>query len=122
MQTWSLSLVLIWALSTHGCAWLGELDETRAVETAQADDRACRRAGHVWPGDAYVDCRRYRFDDRQREQWQELQMARQQQQPRVGIRPESPIEPYRPVREEGFRCEEAVTSNGESYIDCHEGS
>lgn len=50
----------------------------------------------------------------------ELQMARQQQQPRAGIRPGSPVEAYRPINEEGFDC--FRTGKGaDAYIACGEG-
>lgn len=115
-------LVLIWALTAHGCAWIGQLDESRRFEHAQADDRACRNAGYRWPGEAYRECRRLALDARQREQWQELQMSRQQQRPESGLQPLSPVEPYRPVREENFQCFEAVSAAGETYIACREYS
>lgn len=115
-------LLLIWALGSHGCAWLDQLDESRRYEQAQADDYACRKAGYHWPGDAYMECRRLAFDARQREQWQELQMSRQQQRPESGLQPLSPVAPYRPVREENFQCFEAAAAAGEKYIACREYS
>lgn len=115
-------LLLIWALGSHGCAWFDQLDESRRYEQAHADDRACRDAGYSWPGDAYLECRRLAFDARQREQWQELQMSRQQQYPESGLQPLSPVEPYRPVREENFHCFEAASAAGEMYIACREYS
>lgn len=111
----------MWAAGAHGCQWLADIDAARAVDFARSDHRACVEAGYRWPGEAYVDCRRFRADARQQEQWQELQMSRQQQRPEVGIRPESPIEPYRPIRAENFSCREAVAADGETYIACAEG-
>lgn len=122
MNAKMLLMLLIWALVSHGCAWVGQLDESRRFEAAQFDDRACRRAGYDWPGEAYLECRRLRFDARQREQWQELQMARQQQQTQAGLQPLSTVEPYRPVREGNFQCFETVSTAGETYIACREVS
>lgn len=122
MNATKLILLLIWALTSHACAWIDQMDQSRRFELAQFDDRACRRAGYQWPGEAYLECRRLRFDAYRREQWQELQMTRQQQRPESGLQPLSPVEPYRPVREENFRCFEAVSATGETHIACREHS
>lgn len=109
--------LLICLLASQGCQWLRQLDADRGEELARQDHRACDERGYTWPSEAYVDCRRFRADDRQREQWMELQMARQQQRPQVGIRPGSPTEPYRAIDAETFRCF-LVGEGGEAYIDC----
>lgn len=115
-----LLLLPAWALATHGCQWLGDVDRTRVAETARMHNDACEARGYQWPGEAYVECRRQLADERQRQQWSELQMSRQQQVSEIGIRPESPIEPYRPIREGNFSCQEAVAPDGEPYIACSE--
>ncbi len=102
------------------CQWLARLDGDRNAEVARLDHRACEERGYTWPGKAYIDCRRFRADDRQREQWMELQMTRQQQQPRAGIQPQSPLEAYRPIDEESFDCVMAG-KGADAYIDCREG-
>lgn len=115
----ALSL-LICMLPSQGCQWLAKLDADRNVEQARIDDTICRQRGYEWPGEAYTECRRQQADALQHEQWQALQMSRQQQSPQVAIRPEGPVEPYRPIREDRFRCEEAVANDGARYIDCIE--
>jgi hypothetical protein len=106
--------------SFQGCQWMAQLDADRTAEQAQLDDAACAERGYSWPGDAYTECRRQRADERQREQWQELQMSRQQGQPEVGVRAGSSLEPYRPIPENRFQCEEEVDDTGRRYIDCSE--
>ena len=98
---------------------MSDVERARRVESARVDDRACRNAGYEWPSPAYTDCRRFRFDARQREQWQELQMLNRQQHSEPGIPSLSPDEPYRPVRKENFRCIDAKV-DGEPFIDCRE--
>lgn len=122
MSTTRILLLLIWALGAHACAWIDRMDDARRFELATLDDRACRSAGYEWPGEAYLECRRLRFDAMRREQWQELQMSRQQQRPESGLQPLSPVEPYRPVREENFQCFEAESAAGETFIACREHS
>src|SRR5690606_6573474 len=112
-------LLLMVLVPLAGCQWLTRMDETRRHDMAVADDRACRRAGHDWPAAGYMDCRRFRYDARMREQWQELQRARQQQQPEDGRRSGRAVDPYRRVRAENFRGEE-IRDDGEPWIDCHE--
>ncbi|HEX6930165.1 MAG TPA: hypothetical protein VF267_12990 [Gammaproteobacteria bacterium] len=106
-------------LPSQGCQWLAHADRNRNVELAERDHRNCEARGYAWPGKAYVDCRRFLADDRQRERWMELQMVRQQQQPRVGIQPQSPLEAYLPIDEETFDCF-MIGEGAEAYIDCGE--
>lgn len=120
MKSRFLILFAMWALASQGCQWIAQLDANRAADQAELDHDACNERGYSWPGDAYTECRRQRADTRQREQWQELQMSRQQGQPEVGIRAGSSLEPYRPIPEDRFRCEEAVDTKGNTYIDCGE--
>lgn len=96
------------------------MDVSRNEEQARLDDAACAERGYAWPGDAYTECRRQLADARQREQWQELQLSRQQQRPEIGIQAESPIEPYRPIPERDFHCRRATDSAGDNYIACGE--
>lgn len=112
-------LLLICVSASQGCAWLQRLDTNRNTELAQLDHRNCEERGYAWPGKAYVDCRRFLVDDRQREQWMELQMSRQQQQPHVGIRPQSPTEAYRPIDETQFGCT-MVGEGADAWIECGE--
>jgi hypothetical protein len=67
-----LLMLPICVIGTHGCQWLGRMDQTRAFETARADHAACTEGGYTWPGDAYTDCRRIRADARQRQQFWDL--------------------------------------------------
>lgn len=108
-------------ISMQGCQWLANLDQSRRTETARADHAECVDKGYSWPGESYVECRRQLTDQRQREQWLELQMSRQQQQPELALQ-HSPSEPYRPIPPQHFACTERTTSEGESYIVCFEQS
>lgn len=102
----------------QGCQWLARTETERHFELALADDRACRDEGYRWPGDAYVECRRFRADARQRELWQEVQLSRGRQSD-FGMSP-SPGDTYRPIRASDYRCEQRRTSDGEAWIDCRE--
>lgn len=113
-------LLLMCLLASQGCQWLASLDGNRNADLARLDHRACEARGYTWPGKAYVDCRRFQADDRQRERWKELQMTRQQQPLRGDIGAQSRIEPYRPIREENFGCDEARGADGQTIIACGE--
>lgn len=119
MRELFLLLLPIWVLSTQGCQWLANLDQSRRVETARTDHAECVERGYAWPGESYVECRRLMMDQRQREQWLELQMSRQHQQPEIGIQ-NNPAEPYRPIPPQNFACAERTSSEGETYIGCFE--
>lgn len=100
-----------------GCQWLARNDAERRYVSARADDRACREQGFRWPGEAYVDCRRFRMDARQRERWQELQLA-QHDPAELGISPAA--DTYRPIRAANFSCQPRTATDGSRFIDCGE--
>ncbi|HEX7048494.1 MAG TPA: hypothetical protein VF275_13085 [Gammaproteobacteria bacterium] len=116
----TVTALLASLLALCGCEWLTQLDRSRSAEFARLDHRACEARGYTWPGKAYVDCRRFQADDRQRERWKELQMTRQQQPLRGDIGIQARIEPYRPIREENFGCDEARGADGMTIIACGE--
>lgn len=120
MNRAAITLLLMCTPASHGCQWLSQMDSQHREEAALEDDRACRNAGYDWPAEAYVDCRRFRDDARQRERWRELQMSRQQMTGEPGIPALSPVEPYRPIREQNYGCAMTRTRSGEPYVDCRE--
>lgn len=98
-----------------GCQWLARGDAARRYEAARLDDRTCREQGYRWPGEAYVDCRRFRADARQRERWQEMQLANRDASD-LAISTDT----YRPIRAENFACRLHTVADGETFIDCRE--
>lgn len=114
-----LALLPIWVTATHGCQWLANLDQSRRVETAHADHAECSQRGYSWPSESYVECRRFITDERQREQWLELQMSRPQRQADIVVQ-DRPGEPYRPIPPQNFACAEQTTREREPYIACFE--
>lgn len=119
MRKYFFLLLPLFIAAAPGCQWLVKLDQSRSVDLARRHDAECITRGYAYPSEAYIECRRILMDSHQREQWQELQMSRQQGQGEIGVVPGSAVEPYRPIPAHRFRCEQITGGDG-SYIRCGE--
>ena len=118
-----LLITLVGVLAaTSGCAGLQSLESGQTERQARVDDRTCRDRGYTWPSEAYLECRLDLRNQRARENWQRLEMARSQEAMNPGsIATHGSSTPFRPVRKENFYCElRPSTREDIDYVYCGE--
>ena len=113
-------LCILLVFSLPACASYSAREHAQMLETAVHDDEACRQQGFKFPEDRYVSCRLQFQDDRLHQDWLNLQLMRQTEQPPQNVpAPYTPREFYRPLDPDHFAC--ALTTDGNrDYILCDE--